>query len=132
MTKNIIIKAGILGVIAVLGGAFGAHALKAILSPEHLDSFNIGIRYQMIHAVILLLLFILLERHKIKQFKIAATFIFSGVILFSGSIYLLTLKNIIGVEWLNFAGPITPIGGTLIIIGWVFIVLGGIKLKKEK
>lgn len=129
MTKNILIKAGIFGVIAVLGGAFGAHALKEILTPEHLASFQTGVRYQMIHAVVLLFLFLLINKYESKQFKIAASLIFWGVILFSGSIYILTLKNIIGIEALKFAGPITPIGGLLIISGWVFIVLGGVKLK---
>jgi uncharacterized membrane protein YgdD (TMEM256/DUF423 family) len=132
MVKNTIIKAGILGVIAVLGGAFGAHALKEVLTLEQLASFNTGVRYQLIHSVVLLLLVLLYDKFELKQFKIASTLIFWGVILFSGSIYILTLKNIIGVEWLKFAGPITPLGGTLIIIGWVFIVLGGMKLKGEK
>ena len=108
MNKTILIKAAIFGVIAVLAGAFGAHALKAILTPEHLVSFNTGVRYQLIHAVVLLLLFLLNDKFNMKQFRIAAALIFWGVILFSGSIYLLTLKNIIGVEWLKFAGPITP------------------------
>jgi len=130
MNKNILIKAGILGMIAVLGGAFGAHALKEVLSPEHLASFNTGVRYQMIHAVVLICLFLIGLKFEMKQFKIAATLIFWGVILFSGSIYILTLKNMIGVEALKFAGPITPIGGLLIITGWVFIVLGAIKMEK--
>lgn len=130
MSKNILIKAGIIGMIAVLGGAFGAHALKEVLSLEHLASFNTGVRYQMIHAVVLILLFLLGHKYDLKQFKIAAQLIFWGVILFSGSIYLLTLKNIIGLELLKFAGPITPIGGLLIITGWLFIVLGGMRLKE--
>lgn len=130
MNKSILIKAAVFGVIAVIGGAFGAHALKAVLTAEHLTSFNTGVRYQLVHAVVLLVLFLLKDRFNLKQFKIAATLIFWGVILFSGSIYLLTIKNIIGVEWLKFAGPITPIGGTLIIIGWVFIIVGGMKVKK--
>jgi len=130
MSRNILIKAGILGMIAVLGGAFGAHALKEVLSPEHLASFNTGIRYQMIHAVILIGLFLLGIKFEMKQFRIAAQLIFWGVILFSGSIYLLTLKNIIGVDALKFAGPITPIGGLLIITGWFFMVLGAMKMKK--
>lgn len=130
MSRNILIKAGILGMIAVLGGAFGAHALKEVLSPEHLASFNTGVRYQMIHAVVLIGLFLLGTKFEMKQFRIAAQLIFWGVILFSGSIYLLTLKNIIGVEALKFAGPITPIGGLLIITGWFFIVLGAMKVKK--
>lgn len=131
MTKNILIKAGTLGCIAVLGGAFGAHALKEILSTEHLNSFQTGVRYQLIHAVVLLFLFFLINKFDSKQFKIAAKLIFWGVILFSGSIYILTIKKIVGYEFLKFAGPITPIGGTLIIAGWVFIILGGIKLKVD-
>jgi len=130
MSRSILIKAGILGMIAVLGGAFGAHALKEVLSPEHLASFNAGVRYQMIHAVVLIGLFLLGIKFEMKQFRIAAQLIFWGVILFSGSIYLLTLKNIIGVEALKFAGPITPIGGLLIITGWLFMVLGAMKVKK--
>jgi len=132
MTKNILIKAGVLGCTAVLGGAFGAHALKEILSPEHLVSFQTGVRYQMIHAVVLLFLFMIVNKKKFesKYFLLAAKFIFWGVILFSGSIYILTLKNIIGLEALKFAGPITPLGGLLIITGWVFVVWGGVKIKK--
>lgn len=130
MNKSILIKAAVFGVIAVIGGAFGAHALKAVLSDDHLTSFNTGVRYQLIHAIVLLVLFLLRDKFDLKQFKIAATLIFWGVILFSGSIYLLTVKNIIGAEWLKFAGPITPIGGTLIIVGWIFIILGGIKIKE--
>ena len=129
MTKSILIKGGILGVIAVLGGAFGAHALKKVITPDHLESFQTGVRYQLIHAVVLLFLFILTLKFDNKQFKIAANLIFWGVILFSGSIYILTLKNIIGLEVFKFAGPITPIGGLLIISGWGCIVWGGIKLK---
>jgi uncharacterized membrane protein YgdD (TMEM256/DUF423 family) len=130
MGKKTLIKAGILGMIGVLGGAFGAHALKEILSVEHLATFNTGVRYQMLHAIVLIGLFLLGTKFEMKQFKIAAQLIFWGVILFSGSIYILVLKNIIGVEALKFAGPITPIGGLLIITGWLFIVLGAIKIEK--
>jgi len=127
--KNTIIKAGILGVTAVLGGAFGAHELKKVLVISQLASFETGIRYQMIHAIILLILFLLVQKFESKQFKIATHLIFWGVILFSGSIYLLTVKNLTGIEALKFVGSITPIGGLLIITGWVYIIIGGIKLK---
>lgn len=129
MNKNILIKAGILGMIAVIFGAFGAHALKQILTPEQLESFQTGVRYQIIHAVVLLFLFLIIERYSSKQLIIASHLIFYGVILFSGSIYVLTLKNMLGIEILKFAGPITPVGGLLLICGWVFIVIGGVKLK---
>ena len=130
MIKSVLIKSGVLGIIAVLGGAFGAHALKEVLTSEQLMSFNTGVRYQLIHAVVLLFIFLLMTKYENKQFKIAAQLIFWGVILFSGSIYILTLKNLIGLELLKYVGPITPIGGLLIITGWLFIILGGIKLKE--
>ena len=130
MIKSVLIKSGVLGIIAVLGGAFGAHALKGVLTSEQLMSFNTGVRYQLIHAVVLLFIFLLMTKYENKQFKIAAQLIFWGVILFSGSIYILTLKNLIGLELLKYVGPITPIGGLLIITGWLFIILGGIKLKE--
>ena len=128
MIKNILIKASILGCIGIILGAFGAHALKEVLTPEQLTSFNTGVRYQIIHAVVLL--FLVVDKFDIKQFKLAANFIFFGVILFSGSIYILTLKNIIAIDVLKFAGPITPIGGLLLILGWLFILIGACKLKK--
>lgn len=130
MTNNILIKGGILGITAVIGGAFGAHALKEILTPAHLASYQTGIQYQLIHAVVLLFLFLLTLKFDNQQFKIAAHLIFWGVILFSGSIYILTLKNIIGLEALKFAGPITPLGGLLIISGWIYLTIGAVKLKR--
>ncbi|MCB9361169.1 MAG: DUF423 domain-containing protein [Flavobacteriales bacterium] len=130
MIKNILIKAAILGCVGIVLGAFGAHALKAVLTPEQLASFNTGVRYQIIHAVVLLFLFLIVEKFELKQFKLAANFIFFGVILFSGSIYILTLKNILAIDALKFAGPITPIGGLLMIFGWLFIFIGAGKLKK--
>jgi uncharacterized membrane protein YgdD (TMEM256/DUF423 family) len=130
MIKNILIKGAILGCIGVILGAFGTHALKAVLTPEQLASFNTGVRYQISHAIVLLFLFLLIEKYNSKQLKIASSLIFWGTILFSGSIYLLTLKNILALEFLKFAGPITPIGGALIISGWLFIIIGGVKLKE--
>ena len=129
MIKNILIKASILGCIGIVLGAFGAHALKSVLTSEQLASFNTGVRYQISHAIVLLFLFLLTEKYNLKHFKIAANFLFFGVILFSGSIYILTLKNILAIDFLKFAGPITPIGGLLIILGWLFILIGAIKLK---
>jgi uncharacterized membrane protein YgdD (TMEM256/DUF423 family) len=130
MIKNILIKAAILGCIGIILGAFGAHALKAVLSSEQLAIFNTGVRYQLSHAIVLLFLFLLAEKYNLKHFKIAANFIFFGVILFSGSIYILTLKNILAIDVLKFAGPVTPIGGTLLIIGWLFLLIGAFKLEK--
>lgn len=130
MERKGIVKAGFLGVIGVIFGAFGAHALKDFLDFEKLVSFNTGVRYQLIHALAILITVLLYCKYNLKQFKIANNLFFIGVLLFSGSIYLLALKDFMGTPWLKFLGPVTPIGGTLIIAGWVFVILGGLKIKR--
>lgn len=127
---KLLIKASILGGLSVLFGAFGAHALKSILTPEQLISFEKGVRYQMYHAIMLGLLFLIHAKFTHLFFVKAANFMFYGVLLFSASIYLLTLKNIIGIEALKYVAPLTPIGGTLIIVGWVLMLLGALKIKQ--
>ncbi len=129
MKKSILIKGSILGGLAIIFGAFGAHALKAILTTEQLASFETGVRYQMYHALVLILLFVITLKINHVFFNRAAQFIFWGVLLFSGSIYLLTLKNMLGIEFLKYVAPITPIGGGLLIVGWAFILLGALKIK---
>ncbi len=129
MKKSMLIKGSILGGLAVIFGAFGAHALKEVLTPEQLISFETGVRYQMYHALVLVLLFIISLKINHVYFNRAAQFIFWGVMLFSGSIYLLTLKNMLGIETLKYVALITPIGGALIIVGWMLILLGALKIK---
>lgn len=122
MNQKILLKASIFGIIAVIFGALGAHALKQLLTPEQLSSFETGVRYQIYHAIVLLFLSLTTKWINEKAQKTITFFFFWGVILFSGSIYILTLKNILNIEVLKFAGPITPIGGILLMIGWLLLV----------
>lgn len=131
MERKGIIRAGILGVIGVLLGAFGAHALKSVLNADQLLSFNTGVRYQMIHALAILAVTLIYSKFPLKAFKVSVGLFFFGVILFSGSIYLLSIRELIAMPWLKFLGPITPIGGTLIIAGWVYAVIGGWRITKD-
>lgn len=120
MEKKIIIAAIILGVMAIILGAFGAHALKKILSSEQLVSFETGVRYQMYHALFLLFLgnfSFLTKKDKLVVFYL----IILGVVLFSGSIYLLTTNGITGLKT-KFLGPITPIGGMILIFSWLYLL----------
>ncbi len=111
---------------AVIFGAFGAHALKEHLSPEQLTSFETGVRYQFYHAFALLILAQLMYKRKNKLIHYAGWLFISGTALFSGSIYLLALRDIVGFSagWL---GPVTPIGGTLLIIGWALLFVSSFK-----
>jgi uncharacterized membrane protein YgdD (TMEM256/DUF423 family) len=120
MEKKIIITAIILGVMAIILGAFGAHALKKILSSEQLVSFETGVRYQMYHALFLLFLgnfSFLTSKDKLVVFYL----IILGVVLFSGSIYLLTTNGITGLKT-KFLGPVTPIGGIILIFSWLYLL----------
>ena len=119
MAKKFILWGLILGGIAVVLGALGAHALKPHLSTAQLDSFETGVRYQMYHS---LLLMILSTQSKIID-RLLLTLLIMGVVLFSFSIYLLNLKELISIEAINYLGPITPIGGLLLISSWFILII---------
>ncbi|TYQ00149.1 uncharacterized membrane protein YgdD (TMEM256/DUF423 family) [Tenacibaculum adriaticum] len=116
--ETIIITASIFGMLSVIFGAFGAHTLKKNLSEEQLKSFETGVKYQMYHAIVLLIL-----GFNFKDLNNTIYWCFTlGVILFSFSIYGLVLSDAQGKK-LRFLGPITPIGGLFLLSGWVLLVL---------
>lgn len=117
MNKKIIITALVFGIISIIFGAFGAHALKKVLTVEQLTSFETGVRYQMYHALFLLFLGttnLISDRNK----KIVYILTLIGVLIFSGSIYLLTTREITSIDIRPIAF-ITPIGGILLILAWL-------------
>lgn len=117
MERKIIATAAFLSLTAIILGAFGAHALKNYLTPEQLISFETGVKYQMYHALFLLFLGLSAVFLTDKTKKLMYWLVVLGVAFFSGSIYLLTTKNVTGIDF-KFLGPITPIGGTLLIVAW--------------
>lgn len=119
MTQQLILtSAALFGMSAVIFGAFGAHLLKKKLTEEQLKSFETGVKYQMYHA--LALLFIGSSVNNASSL-LAWSFIV-GIVLFSFSIYGLVLSDARGKK-LRFLGPITPIGGLLLVLGWVLLLL---------
>ena len=121
MERKIILTAAFLGVLAIILGAFGAHALKAVLSAEQLTSFETGVRYQMYHAFFL---FFVASRKELslKALKVIYNLVLTGVLFFSGSIYLLTTKNVTSVDF-KIIGFVTPIGGLLLIFAWIVLFI---------
>ena len=115
--------AAIFGIIAVIFGAFGAHALKAQLSATALENWKTAVNYQFIHALALLLLATLQTNRFIR---LSAWFFALGIVCFSGSLYLLSIREILTIN-IAFFGPITPIGGLFFIIGWVFLFFSAFK-----
>ena len=108
------------GFLAVIFGAFGAHALKKKLTPELLQSFETGVKYQMYHAILLLVLGFNLNFDKPLDSAIVNCFIF-GTLLFSFSIYALCLGAAKGNKP-RFLGPVTPLGGLLLVVGWALLL----------
>ncbi|GGD90213.1 DUF423 domain-containing protein [Planktosalinus lacus] len=127
MHKNTVILGVIFAILAVVLGAFGAHGLKSILSTEALATFEVGVRYQMYHALALIVVG-LSGKLTGKIVYTLTTFFTLGILLFSGSIYLLSLQDIFTV---NFSGIgfITPLGGTCFILGWCYFLWKIITLK---
>ena len=119
MTQEIIIATGaFFGMLSVILGAFGAHALKKILSTDQQHSFEVGVKYQMYHAIVLLIL-----GFNADSITSATYWCFTiGIILFSFSIYGLVLSDAKGKK-LRFLGPITPIGGLLLTAGWLLLLI---------
>ncbi|MFC5682509.1 DUF423 domain-containing protein [Flavobacterium sp. MAHUQ-51] len=121
MDKKIYSTAALLGMIAIILGAFGAHALKALLTPEQLVTFETGVRYQMYHALFLLLIGNM-SSLSLKSKKYIYGLVLLGVVLFSGSIYLLATNSLTAFDF-RIIGFVTPIGGFLLILSWIVLFI---------
>lgn len=129
MNKRLLITGSIFGFLGVLIGAFGAHGLEKVLSPDKLATFETGVRYQMYHALLLLIIpnFSL----QLKTKKALWILLLSGVVLFSGSIYGLATNSMTFFDFKTVAF-LTPIGGTLLIVAWGVLVYNFLKQQREK
>ncbi|MEA1881873.1 MAG: DUF423 domain-containing protein [Candidatus Marinimicrobia bacterium] len=115
--KNWIIFGASLAALAVALGAFGAHGLKSKVSPVDLAIFETGVRYHMYHALGLILVGILGFHYNAEVIQLPAVLLSTGILIFSGSLYILVLT---GLRWM---GAITPIGGVALIAGWLLLVI---------
>jgi len=113
----------LLGALGVVFGAFGAHALRKSLAPELMSAYQTGVQYQLIHAIVLIAIALAARELSGPLLTAAGIFIFAGVVLFSGSLYILSLTDI------RFVGIITPIGGLAFIIGWLLFFASALKFQ---
>ncbi|MCG7855676.1 DUF423 domain-containing protein [Flavihumibacter sediminis] len=121
MSRSILSTAAILGALAVILGAFGAHGLKSLVPPESVSTFETGVRYHMYHVFALLATGLLSIHYPVMAMKRAAQCFLVGMLLFSGSLYLLTLLKATDTVGLSSIGLITPIGGLFLVAGWLFL-----------
>ncbi|WP_396191962.1 DUF423 domain-containing protein [Flavobacterium sp.] len=127
MDRKIFSTAAFFGMTAIILGAFGAHALKKVLTLDQLATFETGVKYQMYHA--LFLLFLGLNNHLTSKTKKTIVFLtILGIIFFSGSIYLLATNSLTSFDF-KVIGIVTPIGGLLLIVAWSIFMIQFLKKK---
>ncbi|QIE59509.1 DUF423 domain-containing protein [Rasiella rasia] len=122
LSKNIVVTSAVLAAVTIAIGAFGAHGLKQLVTADALATFETGVRYQMCHVLALLLVGFA-EKVPPTTKKWVFRFFCFGILLFSGSIYMLALKEQLPFS-VSFLGPVTPVGGFLFILGWVRLAYG--------
>ena len=120
MPRTFLLAGALAGLVGVAFGAFGAHGLRGRLSPDMLAVFETGVRYQMYHALALMLLAAIMMTGRVESaraFAIAGWSFVGGIVLFSGSLYLLAVTGI------TVLGAVTPIGGVAFLLGWACLVI---------
>ena len=118
-----IIVGAILGLLGVVAGALGAHALRGILETDALATFQTAVRFQMYHAIVLLVVGLLAGRWRPGFINLACALFTAGVLLFSGSLYMLAITGI------GVFGAVTPLGGVGLIAGWGTLIIGAFRHK---
>lgn len=117
----------VLAMLSVVLGAFGAHGLKGKIAAESLDSYHVAIRYQMFHALGLILFASMPSLMRDTLGRLGSWAFIVGTLFFSGSIYLLTTNDLTGIGLTSILGPMTPIGGMFLIIGWLLFLVAVLK-----
>ena len=128
MNKRIILTASFFGVLAVILGAFGAHGLKSVVNDESLSIWAKGVEYQFYHVFALLFLSTF-ARFRNKLIDWSYYCFTAGIFLFSGSLYLLATRDLLNINFVNYIGPITPLGGLFFILGWILLFFAALRHK---
>ena len=131
MTKRFLVTIGIMGALSVIFGAFGAHILNGNISDSHLSTYNTANEYLISHALALLGLAFMNRYISRSYLNTIYYFFVIGIILFSGSLFLISLKELTGFG-MGSLGIITPIGGILLFAGWITLIFAGASYKHNK
>ena len=125
-THRIYTRLGFLiAAFGVILGAFGSHVLKELIGESELNTFDIGVRYQMIHALAIIIISLNHRKFDESKLGLALGLFFTGIVIFSGSLYLLSTRSIWGDDSFKIIGAITPLGGIAFISGWLILFFKG-------
>jgi len=128
MKKKILITASVFGALAVIAGAFAAHGLQGKLKPQEMEVWRTAVQYQFYHVFALVALSTL-SRYQTRLVNDAFYLFSFGIIFFSGSLYLLAIREFMEWSWVDVIGPLTPLGGVLFIGGWITTAVAASKNK---
>lgn len=136
MQKRFLSFSGFSGAIAVALGAMGAHFLKTklesgALTTTQFSAFETAVQYHILHSIVLLIVALFVSRPDNKLFIKAGYCFMGGIVLFSGSLYLLSTGGLMGLENIKWIGPVTPIGGVFFIAGWIFLAVAGVRMARN-
>lgn len=123
---------GISGAVAVALGALGAHALKnqiptGLITAEQVNGFDTGVKYQVYHTLAMLAVVLIRFHVNNKLLRWAYGLFITGIVFFSGSLYFLCTRHLLGADWLSFLGPVTPLGGLCFVAGWLCLAFSAFK-----
>lgn len=127
--KTLILITTILGAMAVIMGAFGSHVLKSQIGPKSLGAYETAVQYQFYHTLAIFCTALLYRSYRIKGLFFIGLFFLGGIALFSGSLYILALKDLIGLQNTKYIGLLTPLGGLALIGSWMAIFFTVIRIK---
>ncbi len=127
MYKSFLLIAALLGALSVILGAFGAHALKKVVPEDALQIFETAVRYQFYHVFALALAGLLFQSYPNQFMRWAGICFIIGIVLFCGSLYVLTYAKAVQSSSFKWAGPVTPLGGLFFIAGWILLAVGIMK-----
>lgn len=129
MSRRFYIAGFTFGLLGVILGAFATHGLKPDLNPEAMETFETGVKYQIYHALLLIIIGNL-NPVSSKKFTLVFYLLIFGIILFSGSIYFLATNALTSIDF-RILGPVTPLGGSMLILCWIILLIYALKLKKK-
>ncbi len=126
MQKTFLVTTALMGLTAVILGAFGAHSLRPLITPENIAIWEKAVQYQQYHALALFMCYLYLRKEQSVYVRNAGICFILGILCFSGSLYLLATRNLTNIPTL-IIGPVTPIGGFFFIAGWCLILVQALK-----
>ena len=129
--RFLLISGAVLMATGIILGAFAAHGLKSVVTEYQLDIIDTGVKYQLVHGLAIILVALIQHFFPLRLLRNAALTMLTGIVLFSFSLYILALRDVLGLGNIGGIGIVTPIGGVLMIMGWLCFIGAVLKIPSD-